>query len=297
MSHHVEVVADHGDLCGEGPLWDPRTGRLLWVDNERSLVLELDPATGRSEAVSRDLHVGGIALNQDGSYVCGGAGGLHVWCPHAGHRTLATHDGDVPLQFNDIVAGPHGVYGGTMYWGAAGMERLGRLYLFRPDGSFAAVEEGVECSNGLGFSPDDRTLYYVDTTRRVIHAYDVDPGDGTLSGRRTFVRVTADEGIPDGLTVDRDGFVWCAHWYGGEIVRYDPDGSVERRIRMPARQVSSVMFGGPNLTDLYVTSAANSWRSGYAPPGYDFDAPGVGGALYRVRTGIQGRPEHVARFA
>ena len=156
------------------------------------------------------------------------------------------------------------------------------------------VDEGVEIANGLGLSPDDRTLYFADSARRVIYAYDADPATGDLSRRRVFVQVPRDEGLPDGLTVDREGFVWCAQWYGGQVVRYDPDGKVERRIAMPVRQVSSVIFGGDDLTDLYITTAADPWPSPLAPPGYDFSATNVGGSLYRLRTDIQGRPDHRA---
>ncbi len=297
MQYEVETVADYRNVCGEAPTWDPRTRKLLWVDNESSLVYELDAATGRSQVISRNLHVGAIALTRGTAYLFGGNGGLHVWRGQDDYRTVVAADGDIPLQFNDMIAGPTGaVYGGTMYWGPSGMERYGKLYLISPSGSLQVQDDGIEVSNGLGFSPDDRTLYYADSTARQIYAYDVER-TGALSNRRTLVQVTTDEGIPDGLTVDAEGFIWCAHWYGGEVVRYDPEGNVERRLKMPARQVSSVMFGGRDLTDLYVTSAANAWASTYAPPGFDPKASNIGGALYRVRLDVRGREEHRADFA
>jgi D-xylonolactonase len=155
------------------------------------------------------------------------------------------------------------------------------------------VDEGIEIANGLGLSPDDRTLYFADSARRVIYAYDVAPS-GSLSRRRIFVKIPSDEGLPDGLTVDREGFVWCAQWYGAQVVRYDPDGKVERRLPMPVLQVSSLIFGGPDLTDLYVTTAADPWPSSLAPPGYDPKAPNQGGSLYRFRLDVQGRLDHRA---
>jgi D-xylonolactonase len=111
------------------------------------------------------------------------------------------------------------------------------------------------------------------------------------------VKVPPDEGLPDGLTVDAQGFVWCAQWYGAQVVRYDPEGKVERRIKMPVTQVSSVAFGGDDLTDLYITTAGENWPSAYAPPGYDVNTPDLGGSLYRLRIGIRGKPEHLADFA
>jgi D-xylonolactonase len=228
--------------------------------------------------------VSGLALNADGSLVFAGATGIHL---HG--RTL------VEEFFNDILADPRGkLYAGTLHWGADGLVKPGQLLLIDPSGAVRVVDEGIEIANGLGLSPDSRTLYFADSARRVIYAYDVDPATGSLSRRRTFVQVPKDEGLPDGLTVDREGFVWCAQWYGSQVVRYDPDGRVERRIPMPVRQVSSVIFGGPDYTDLYITTAADPWPSPLAPPGYDPKAPDQGGSLYRIRVDVQGRPDYRA---
>ena len=103
------------------------------------------------------------------------------------------------------------------------------------------------------------------------------------------------EGLPDGLTVDAEGIIWSAQWYGSEVLRYDADGKVERRLRLPVQQVSSVMFGGPDLTDLYITSAGEAWPSQYAPPSFNPAGP-MGGSLYRVRLEISGRREHRTHF-
>ena len=298
MASNIEVVADDNNLCGEAPIWDPVQKRLLWVDNEACLVFQLAPSTGDKQVISRGLMVGGIALNQDRRLVFGGATGLHVWNQQGNYQTIAAEFHGETLCFNDLVAGPRGqVYAGTIYWNQNGMEKLGRLYCCDPDGSISIADEGFEVANGLGFSPDDRTLYFTDSTPRKIYAYDVDPVSGKLSGRRVFVNVPLEEGIPDGLTVDCEGFVWSAQWYGSQIVRYDPDGKVERRIALPMQQVSSLAFGGNDYTDLYITTAATSWTSSYAPPGYNFHAPNIGGPLYRIRMDIQGRPEHLANLS
>lgn len=297
MKYTIEIAADMNDKCGEAPTWDAAGGRVLWVDNEGCFVHELSLATGDVTTISRDLMVAGIAANRGGSWIFAGFTGLHVWHKQGDQRTVAAkHEGD-DLFFNDIIADPKGrVYGGTLHWGAAGMEKHGKLYLIHPDGRIEVVADGIELSNGLGFSVDNRTLYYTDSSARLIYAYDVEPASGRLSNRRVFVQVPADEGIPDGLTVDAAGFVWSAQWYGGQIVRYDPEGKVERRIPLPVNQVSSCQFAGPDLTELYVTTAANSWEGPCAPPGYDFKAPNIGGPLYRVRMDVQGKPEHVAAF-
>ena len=112
------------------------------------------------------------------------------------------------------------------------------------DGSLAVLDEGIHLSNGLGFSPDLKTLYYTDTIPRVIYAYDYDVKKGAVSNRRVFVKVPDTEGIPDGMTVDSEGYIWSAQWYGSCIMRYDPDGKVERCIKTPAKQTTSLIFGG-----------------------------------------------------
>jgi len=297
MQFRIETVADTRDKCGEAPTWDAANNRVVWVDNESSLVHEVSLATGQVRQLSTGLMVSGIALNRGETFIFAGAAGLHLWRKPGDYRTIASElEGD-KLFFNDIIADPRGhVYGGVLHWGPSGMEKLGGLYLISPDGSIAMVADGIELSNGLGFGPDNRTLYYADSSARKIYAHDVDPASGGLSNRRLFVQVPADEGIPDGLTVDAAGYVWSAQWYGSQIVRYDPDGKVERRGPMPVRQVSSCQFGGPDLTDLYITTAGQSWEGPFAPPGYDFKAPDIGGPLYRLRTDIQGKPEYVAAF-
>lgn len=295
MNYDIEIVAQDNNRCGEAPIWDHQPGRFLWADIERALVYELVPSSREKRIISRDLPVSGIALDRGGSLVFAGATGLHVWRGQGDHHTIVSeHDGE-KLVFNDLIADCKGrLYAGTLYWGACGMEKPGKLYLIGCDRSVRVLDEGIQLSNGLGFSPDNKTLYHADSAARKIYAYDVAVQTGGLSGKRVFVEVPPDDGIPDGLTVDAEGFVWCAQWYGAQVVRYDPDGKPERRIVMPVRQVSSVAFGGPEMSDLYITSAADSWPSHLAPPCYDFKASNMGGSLYRVRVETQGRKEHVA---
>lgn len=298
MTPLLEIIAQDNNLCGEGPLWDPARGRMLWDDNESSLVYQLDLASGEKTIISRGLMVSGIALNRDGNLVFGGFTGLHLWRKQDDYCTLVSeYDGET-LFINDILADPRGrVYAGTLYWGENGMEKPGKLYCINPDASVHVVDEGIELANGLGLSPDNRTLYFADSAARRIYAYDVDLETGSLANRQLFVQVPGDEGIPDGLTVDVEGFVWSAQWYGGQAVRYDPEGKVERCVAMPVKQVSSLAFGGPNLTDLYITTAGAHWPSKLMPPGYEVSDSNVGGSFYRLRLDIRGKVEHQANLS
>jgi sugar lactone lactonase YvrE len=281
--------------CGEAPIWDAQNNRLLWTDIGASIVYAHHPGATTRSIISQGLPVSGIALNRDGRLVFAGATGLHLFRAPGDHKTILSERAGETLLFNDILADPSGrIYAGTVYWDDNGMQHPGKLYLIDRHGSERVVEQGIELSNGLAFSPDDRTLYYADSGARSIWSYEVDPGSGLLSHRRLFARVPGDEGIPDGLAVDSEGFLWCAQWYGGQVVRYDPDGRVNRRVPLPVRQVASLNFGGPDLLDLYITTAAENWPSALAPPGYDYTTGKFGGGIYRLRLEVPGKPEHLA---
>lgn len=295
-SNNVELIVPNQDRCGEGPIWDWRRGVLVWTDISARVVYEFDRVTGRAAVIGKDVAAGGIALCDDGGYIVAALEGMYQWSPGSKPRpVLLDHEGQ-KLKFNDILAGPQGrIYAGTYYWGADDrMEQAGKLYLIQADGRVEIVADGIELSNGLGLSPDSKTLYYADSTARVIRAFDVDASSGRLSRERIFVKVPSDEGLPDGLTVDAEGFVWSAQWYGSQVVRYDPDGKVERRIAMPVGQVASVEFGGRELDELFITTAGERWESRFSPPGYDYKTIKDGGAVYRVRPGVRGRNEFVA---
>jgi sugar lactone lactonase YvrE len=295
MNRGLEVVADLANRCGESPIWDAGRRRLLWTDIPANLVYEFIPATGATRVISRDVNVSAIALARDGRLFFGGAGGLGAWSEKTGYVPIVSEYDGQPLVINDMIAGPSGgIYFGTIHWGERGMEKHGKLYYIDPAGDIRIVDDGIELANGLGFSPDGRTLYFADSAPRRIYAYDVHAQSGTLSRKRVFAQLTRDDGLPDGLTVDADGHVWCACWYGGQVIRFDPDGKVERRLDIPAIQTSSVAFGGDDLGELYVTTAGEPWPSELAPAGYRADAPGQGGALYRLRPGVRGKGEYHA---
>lgn len=292
----IELAADEQNLCGEAPLWDHREQCLFWVDQDNPGLFRYVPIENKVYTLDRSVQISGIALNRRGGFVAGGRNGLFTWDEGRTCRIIPdTHEG-MPLVFNDLIAGPGGrIYGGTLYWDESGMVKEGALYRVEPDGTVIGEDEGVILSNGLAFSPDNRTLYFSDTGRRSIFSYDVDPESGGLSGRRICASFCEDEGVPDGITADAEGFIWAALWYGGRIVRIDPDGVQERHISLPARQVSSVMFGGADLCDLYVTSAGHYWPSSLEPEQFDTGAH-MGGALYRIRLDIPGKPELLAGF-
>lgn len=292
-----EPIADYQDLCGEGPLWDSTRQLLFWTDLAGHRFYCYDWAQKRSAVLRTGLEICGFALNETGGFVMVNSGGLWTWDGEGEPFLLAGEVDGYPCKMNDCIADPRGrLLAGSCFYQDAGNYPLGHLMRVDHDGSVHILDDGIRLANGLGFSPDEGTLYFSDSAERIIYAYDYDVELGTVQRRRPFVRLGLEEGLPDGLTVDAEGFVWSAQWFGACIVRYDPDGRVERRVQIPAKQTSSIAFGGPNLTDLFVTSASFSDSLPLAPIGYDAGHGYIGGKLFLANAGIAGKPEFRCRI-
>ena len=279
-----EVVVDYSSPLGEGPIWHHEEQRLYWTDIMGGKMYRHDPATKTSEQIYEGPAVGGYTVQQDGALLLfGDKGFVKTW--RNGKLTTIIEDiaDERESRFNDVIADPAGrVFCGTM----ATKERLGRLYRLDANGEIKIVLEGVGCSNGMGFTPDHKQMYYTDSGTREISLFDYDIKTGDLTNRRPFVTTPEGEGVPDGMTVDAEGNVWSARWDGNCLVRYAPGGSETLRIPYPAKKVSCATFGGPDYTDIYVTTAG----------GWDKSVEGPGaGALFRINLGIRGVPEFVSR--
>ena len=293
----IEVVADYGDLCGEGPYWDYDKQILYWTDIDGKKFYRFLWHERRHELVHEGFKVNGFAMQQAGGFVVTNSEGAWLWSPGSKPSLLASQADGQECILNDCIADPEGrVYSGSYHHTPGGIAAPSFLFRIDTDGSVHVADEGIQFSNGLAFSPDASTLYFSDSTARCIYAYDWHHATGKLNNRRVFVRLPREEGFPDGLTVDAEGFVWCAHWFGACITRYDPDGKRERLVRLPPAQTSSLAFGGPDLDVIFVTSASLSNMLDVAPPGYDPEKAFVGGRLYRMKSDVRGRQEHRSRI-
>ena len=281
----VELIADYACLTGENPLWHPMEKRLYWLDIPRGRMFRYDPATGKHEQCYEGGQVGGFTVQADGSLLLfGDHGAIRVWREGITRTIVEEIPEERASRFNDVIADPMGrVFCGTMP-GPDGS--LGSLYRLELDGTLTRVFGGIGCSNGMGFTPDRKRMYYTDSKPREVYVFDYDRRTGTLSNRKPFLRLP-EGSIPDGLTVDAEGSVWCAIWGGGCVARFGPEGKELERIELPAKLCASLTFAGPDGTDLYVTCAG----------GDDKPANGPGaGALYRVRgTGHRGVAEFFSR--
>ncbi|CAL9293444.1 6-deoxy-6-sulfogluconolactonase [Streptomyces sp. SudanB148_2056] len=258
---------------GEGATWDPATGRLLWIDILNSRVHTYDPATGRRTVRRTGQHVGAVKPRAGGGLVLNLRDGVGLLDPDDTFRWL--HREPVAgRRGNDAAVAPDGsLLAGTMrYDEAPGGGTLSRV---TGDGTATVLLQDVTVSNGTGWSPDGRLMYYIDTPTRRIDVFDFG-GDGTIAGRRPLAEIEEGAGFPDGLTVDADGCVWVALWDGGAVRRYTPSGELDRVIELPVPRVTCCAFGGPGLTDLYVTTARVGLTAPHPLAGSLLVVPGAG---------------------
>jgi len=279
-----ELMADYRCETGEGPLWHPMERQVYWSDIPRGRIFRLNPFSRRHEQIYEGRIVGGYTIQSDGSLLLFmDRGSVAVWRDGKLEYLVNEMEGEADNRFNDVAADPAGrVFCGTMPTDT----RSATLYRMDTDGSITTVLEGVGLSNGIGFSPDQKQMYYTDSLARKIYIFDYDIDSGDITNQRVFVETPDDGSIPDGMTVDAEGYVWGARWDGSSLYRYNPDGEQVVQIQFPAKKVSSVIFGGVDLTDMYVTTAGGGNKAE--------EGPGAGG-LFRLNVGVQGKPEFLSR--
>ncbi|RAU33359.1 SMP-30/gluconolactonase/LRE family protein [Pseudomonas sp. RIT411] len=289
----IEIVADLKTTLGEGPLWDVEQQRLYWLDSFDGRILRCTADGRELRAWDVGQKIGSMALRREGDRALVALqGGIHDLDLASGELTLI-HAPEPNLPHNRLNDGKVDRQGRFVFGSMDTLEESasGRLYRLDPDLSLHVLDEGIICSNGPCWSPDGSTLYFTDTWTGEQWTYAYDTATGTVGERRTRNRIdTAGGGAADGATVDAEGCLWQALVYAGQLVRYTPDGQVDRIIEMPVKKVTSVMFGGPELDVLYVTSMAR-------PPLPRFPGDGqLRGALFAVHDlGVRGIAER--RFA
>ena len=252
----VRCVWQAARSLGEGPVWHEGEGALYWVDIERPAILRYDATTTKTEVFEMPERIGCIAFRSAGGIIAGMQSGFaHVDLDPLRVCRLTDPEASLPgNRFNDGKCDQRGrFWAGTM---AIDMqEATGTLYRLDPDGEVHAMDTDYGITNGPAWSPDGKVLYHNDSKARRVYAFACDRESGAIDNKRCLIELTGDEGFPDGLTVDRDGFIWLAHWGGSRVTRFSPTGEVDRVLKMPVSQVTSCAFGGPDLKTLYITSA------------------------------------------
>lgn len=286
----LELLLDAKATIGEGPSWDERKRLLYWVDIANGELHTYDPSKEKDRSVTLGGFVSSVVpYTETDVAVTLQHGFYQVDVRTEKTSKICELELDKPSnRFNDGKCDVRGRYwAGTM--DTVEGKPVGSLY--RLEGKKAIkMRSGVMISNGLGWSPDDSTMYYIDSPLRKVVAFRYDPDRGTIRGGRTAVDFGSQEGNPDGMAVDREGMIWVAHWGGHRASRWNPNtGKIIEQIDVPAPNVASCCFGGKDLRDLYITTA----RKGLTPSVLR-RYPKSGG-LFRVRTGVAGLPTNYFR--
>jgi sugar lactone lactonase YvrE/DNA-binding IclR family transcriptional regulator len=279
----VSCVLPWGAQLGEAPLWVDREERLYWVDILHPAVHRFDPQTGRNESCAVDKLVSAVFPAADGSLLVASQDGIERFDFSKGaFETFAEPEADIAdNRLNDGKVDATGaIWVGSMRLDAS--RPTGGLYRIAPDGAVERKETGITVANGLDWSPDGGTFYFVDTVPGHIYAYDCKLKSGTIAYRRVFATIPMEEGRPDGIAVDAEGFLWCAIWDGWRVNRYRPDGRLDKAIDLPVPRPTSVAFGGPDLSTLYITSARTR-----LPASTLAEAP-LSGGIFACKPGVAG---------
>lgn len=281
---NVECAFESKDILGEGPVWSVDEQALYWVDIKRALLQRLTLKTGKHTTWKMPSDIGSYALRESGEAVVALRTGFAFFDFDSGDiEPIVDPEAHLPgNRFNDGKCDRQGrFWAGTM--AETEDSPSAAFYRLDVDGSCHTMRTGVTVSNGLGWSPDNKIMYYTDSPTCNIYAYDFDLASGAIHNERVFVH--HEDGFPDGLTVDAEGYVWGAKWDGWKVVRYAPNGTVDRVVDMPVQRPTSCMFGGPNLTQLFITSASIDLTEA------ELAQQPLAGSVFVVETGVKGLPE------
>lgn len=290
-SPQIACVAPAACILGEGPVWDEEGGFLYWVDIKAPALHRYHPQDGRTRRWDLPEPVGAVALRARGGLLLALQSGFAFFDPDTEELQplFDPEPGSAQNRLNDGKCDARGRFWvGSMH--DPEQDPSGHLYRLDPDLGLERFPMGFIVTNGPSWSGDGATFYFTDSAERRIYAYGFDMQAGRLGPRRLFVEVPAAEGHPDGQCIDAEDHLWTAHWNGGRVTRYRPDGTIERTIQLPAPLVTSCCFGGPALDTLYVTTARVGLKAAALHA-----APLSGGLFAVTGLGVRGCP--TARFA
>lgn len=286
-AHRVEAAVATADVLGETPLWCDRSRKLWWIDIDGRLHQSFDPATGTHETrAHHGQFLGSQALADDGSHVLAHDLAIHR---HAADGTVSDQvcavEQGVDNRLNDGRVDARG-----RLWIGSMDNQLhrpnGSLYRVTVDGEVTQMFDDIIVTNGIAFSPDNRTLYFTDTRRYRTWQFDFDLDDGTIRNRRLFADYSASQDRPDGACVDAEGGLWTAFFSGGRLARYRPDGRIDTIIPLPVTNPTCVCFGGNDLRTLFVTTARKFLTE------QQLAREPQAGHLLAIHGVAQGLPEH-----
>jgi sugar lactone lactonase YvrE len=274
------VSRESRDILGEGPIWSSSRNAVFWVDIFGQVVHRLALETGSIMSWSVPERIGWIVEREGRDDFVAGlkTGFVHLQLDPFSVRRIGNPEPDRPQnRMNDAKTDA----AGRIWCGSkddTDQDASGALYRLDPDFTWSRQDDGYRVANGPAFSPDGKTMYHTDTALQTVFAFDIDER-GELRRKRVFLRFEEEWGYPDGMATDAEGGLWVAHWGGSRVSRFHPDGNLDRAIEIPATNVTSVVFAGPRLDRMFVTSAALGCES-----------DPLAGALFEVAAGVCGHP-------
>ena len=287
-----ELIVNLNCTIGEGPVWEADTRTLYWVDLLENMIYALDTQSGKVSSLNVGQNTGCVAPRKKGGLVAALQHGFFIVNMRDG-SLKPIHDPEADKaenRFNDGKCDCRGrFWAGTMSkkldTGSGDSGPVGSVYCLERDWSISRKIANITLSNGMGWSPDDRTFYYIDSPTNTVAAYVFDPASGAISGRREVLRLPEGfGGMPDGMSVDAEGMLWIALWGGAGVGRWNPaTGDLLRWLAVPALNVTSCAFGGERLDELYITTARL---------GTDTQAYPQAGGVFKVKPGVNGLPSH-----
>lgn len=292
MKNTLEIVTDVKSILGEGPCWDEQDQLFYWIDILGNKIHKYNPGTGKTDSIDVHQNIGCIALKEKGGMIAALQNGFFFIDFDTEIQEFII-DPEMHLPGNRFNDGKcdckDRFWAGTMSVaendGKGESEPAGALYCLNTDLSVRKVMTNITISNGLSWSIDNRALYFIDSPTRKIMAFDFDVGTGEIENGQVAVVIPEGEGIPDGMTIDEEGMIWVAHWGGCKVSRWNPHtGNRLQEIRMPVRNVTSCVFGGEKLDELYITTSSMGidWDKDSSQP----DA----GKVFKVKPGVKGLP-------
>jgi len=284
----LELVWNASANIGESPAWDHRSGHLIWVDIDGRTLNLYHPLTKTNRQIQMALKVSAAVPSLQGNLMMATENGFYKFDLVTERMSyLVDPELDKPgNRFNDGKCDHSGrFWAGTM--SREGSLPTGSLYCLETSGTCRKVISPVSVSNGLEWSLDHKTMYYIDSPTLKVMAYDYAEDTGQMSNPRTIVTIPQGEGLPDGMTIDNEGMLWIAQWGGWQVSRWDPATGVKlASITLPVEQVSSCAFGGEDYDELYITTASNKLSM------EKLQQQPLAGGLFRVKLGVKGRPTH-----
>ena len=275
----------------ENPLWHPQHQHLYWTDIPAGEMYRYYPQTDTYTQIYDGEPVGGFTIQADGGLLLFKTKGtVEIW--NEGKTTIVIPEIPAASQsrFNDAIADPEGrVYSGIM----ATETTDGKLYRIDTDGSYHVMAEGLLVPNGMGFCNNYRHFYLTDSDHRTIYRFDYDRETGNLSNQEPYIIIPENEGVPDGMTIDSEGYIWSARWDGSHVFRYSPEGEEVMRIELPVKRVSCIAFGGENHDRLFISTAKGNKATADID---DRRSESAAGNIFHLQVGVTGKPELLSRI-